>query len=149
IRYVFLAATAIPLGASPAAFAVYRTWVLNGLLEHSNVRMLRHLDSLLSLLVITPNMHKVHHSRRAEETNTNYGNIFSLFDRLFLTFTPSARGLSIAYGLDGLDVPAMQTVSGLLALPFERGAARNTRMAPMKWVTREKAKVDRIACPWL
>ena len=119
IRYAFMGAGVVILGASPAAFAIYRAWAaLNGLLEHANIRMPRRLDSLLSLVVTTPNMHKVHHSRTATETDTNYGNIFSLFDRLFSTFTPSERGLSIAYGLDGTDEPATQTTAGLLALPF-------------------------------
>jgi sterol desaturase/sphingolipid hydroxylase (fatty acid hydroxylase superfamily) len=119
IRYAFMAAAAFLLGVGPAVFAVYRVWsAINGLFEHANVRMPRRLDSLLSLVVITPNMHKVHHSRNAAETDTNYGNIVSLFDRLFRTFTPSQRGLNITYGLDGFDDPARHTAAGLLALPF-------------------------------
>jgi sterol desaturase/sphingolipid hydroxylase (fatty acid hydroxylase superfamily) len=66
-------------------------------------------------------MHKVHHSRASEETDTNYSNIFSLFDRVFSTFTPTERGLTVKYGLDGLDDPALQTTAGLLAMPFRRG----------------------------
>jgi len=119
IRYLFMAAFALPLGASPGAFAVYRSWsALNGLLEHANVRVPLWLDGLLSLVTTWPNMHKVHHSRTGTETNTNYGNIFSLFDRLFSTFTPSRRGVNICYGLDGFDDPATQTTAGLLAMPF-------------------------------
>src|SRR5262245_62028424 len=45
--------------------------------------------------------------------------VFSIFDRLFFTFTPSSRGLSIPYGLDGLDDSAAQTTAGLLAMPFQ------------------------------
>src|SRR5262245_18656453 len=124
IRYTFMAAFAFALGASPGAFAVYRSWsALNGLLEHANIRVPLWLDRVLSLVTTWPNMHKVHHSRSATETNTNYGNIFSFFDRLFLTFTPSSRGLNVAYGLDGCDDPAAQTTAGLLAMPFRDGAA--------------------------
>jgi len=130
IRYGFLGAFAIALGVSPGAFAIYRIWsVLNGLLEHANIRIPRRLDSLLSLVVTTPNMHKIHHSRVAKETDTNYGNITSLWDRLFFTFTPSERGQGIVYGLDGLDAPALQTTAGLLALPF-RDAGAPHREAP-------------------
>ena len=119
IRYAFMAVFAAAVGATPGAFAVYRLWsVLAGLLEHANVRTPRRLDDLLSLVVTTPNMHKVHHSRTAAETDTNYGNIFSLFDRLFSTFTPAARGVSIVCGLDGYDDRGWQTTAGLLALPF-------------------------------
>lgn len=119
IRYGFLGAFAIALGVSPGAFAVYRVWsALSGLLEHSNIRIPRRLDSLLSLVATTPNMHKVHHSRVAKETDTNYGNITSLWDRSFFTFTPSERGMDIVYGVDGFDAPTQQTTAGLLALPF-------------------------------
>jgi sterol desaturase/sphingolipid hydroxylase (fatty acid hydroxylase superfamily) len=119
IRYLFMAVAAMALGAGPGAFAVYRTWsALHGLLEHANLQLPRRLDTLFSLVVSTPNMHKVHHSRTVRETNTNYGNVFSLFDRLFLTFTPSERGLSIVYGLHGCDDAATQSTVGLLALPF-------------------------------
>src|SRR5262249_59116441 len=119
IRYAYMAAFACALGASPGAFAVYRSWsALNGLLEHANVRVPPWLDSVLSLITTWPNMHKVHHSRTATETNTNYGNIFSLFDRLFWTFTPSEPRASVSYGLDGFDDPAAQTTAGLLSMPF-------------------------------
>lgn len=119
VRYAAMGAAAIMLGASPAAFAVYRLWsALNGLPEHANVHMPRRLDALLSLLVVTPNMHKVHHSRVVAETNSNYGNLLSLFDRAFSTFTPSPRGLAVVYGLDGYDEPGTQSAAGLLALPF-------------------------------
>jgi sterol desaturase/sphingolipid hydroxylase (fatty acid hydroxylase superfamily) len=119
IRYAFMAAFAFALGASPGAFAVYRSWsALNGLLEHANIRVPLWLDSLLSVVTTWPSMHKVHHSRTAKETNTNYGNILSLWDRLFCTFTPARQGTNIVYGLDGFDDPAAQTTAGLLAVPF-------------------------------
>jgi len=168
IRYAAIAAVAIPLGASPAAFAIYRLWsVLSGLVEHCNIRVPVALDVLLTWVTSTPNMHKIHHSCRPHETNTNYSNIFSIFDRVFRTFTPSPRGLNIKYGLAGLDRPVVQTTFGLLAMPFAstlnltetpgRAATRQAYEAnhqlgdfsPMKWITRENAKVDRIACPWL
>jgi len=119
IRYAFMAPFAVALGASPGAFAIYRSWsALNALLEHANVRVPLWLDRVLSLVTTWPNMHKVHHSRTGTETNTNYGNIFSLFDRLFFTFTPSRQGVNVSYGLDGFDDQAAQTTAGLLAMPF-------------------------------
>jgi len=75
-------------------------------------------------------MHKVHHSRARNETNTNYGNILSLFDRLFSTMTPSARGTTVVYGLAGMDDPATQSVRGLLALPFRRRRTSALHRAP-------------------
>jgi sterol desaturase/sphingolipid hydroxylase (fatty acid hydroxylase superfamily) len=109
----------IAVGPSLAAFAAYRSAsALNALLEHANLRMPRGLDRVLSLVTTWPYYHKVHHSRRAEQTNTNYGNLFSWWDRLFGTCTPSHQGLDIRYGLDDLDRPEVQCTTGLLALPF-------------------------------
>ncbi len=123
IRYAFMAAFACAFGVGLGAFVVYRTWsVINGLLEHANLRVPRRLDSALALVTTWPNMHKVHHSRDVRETNTNYGNIFSWFDRLFGTYTPSSRGTSVACGLDGFDDPRAQTTRALLAMPFARVA---------------------------
>jgi sterol desaturase/sphingolipid hydroxylase (fatty acid hydroxylase superfamily) len=124
IRFAFLGVAAAALGASPAAFAIYRAAsALNALLEHANLRLPARLDGLLSLAFVTPNMHKVHHSRAKQETDSNYGNLLALFDRLFSTFTPSRRGLDVAYGLAGLDDPGAQTTLGLLALPFRADPA--------------------------
>jgi sterol desaturase/sphingolipid hydroxylase (fatty acid hydroxylase superfamily) len=119
IRYAFLAAFALPLGASPAAFAVYRICVaLSGLLEHANLRTPLWLDGPLSLVFTWPTVHKVHHSRDAGFTDRNYGNVVSWWDRLFGTFTPAREGREVAYGLDGFDDATTQTTAGLLALPF-------------------------------
>ena len=136
IRYAFMAAFAFAIGASPGAFAVYRSWsVLNGLLEHANLRVPLWLDNGLSLVTTWPNIHKVHHSRRAPEINSHYGNIFSIFDRLFFTFTPASRGLTIPYGLDGFDDSAAQTTAGLLAIPFQDRGARVGTALPARQVS--------------
>ena len=124
IRYAFLVAAGSALGVSPVAFAIYRTLsALSALVEHANVRVPVWLDDVLSLVVTWPTLHKVHHSRDARETDTNFGNIFSIWDRLFLTFTPVRRGREVIYGLDGFDDARHHTAAGLLALPF-RGEAR-------------------------
>jgi sterol desaturase/sphingolipid hydroxylase (fatty acid hydroxylase superfamily) len=121
IRYVFMAGFAFALGAGPVAFAVYRAAsALSGLLEHANLRFPLWADRLLSIVTTWPHMHKVHHSRRPQETDSNYGNLFSFWDRIFSTFTPSSRGTDIHYGIEGLDDPHTQTTRGLLWLPFRR-----------------------------
>jgi sterol desaturase/sphingolipid hydroxylase (fatty acid hydroxylase superfamily) len=130
IRYAFMGAFAFALGASPGAFAVYRTWsAVSGLLEHANVRVPSWLGDLLALVFTWPNMHKVHHSRDARFTDTNYGNIVSLRDRVFSTFTPARQGAHVAYGLVGLDDPGAQTTLGLLGLPH-RPAPRASSVEP-------------------
>ena len=59
----------------------------------------------------------------------NYGNLFSFWDRLFGTFTPSDQGRNIRYGLDGYDRPELQTTAALLALPFR--ATQRPEQAPL------------------
>jgi len=123
LRYAALAVMAIAIGPTPAAFAIYRTAsALNALLEHANFRAPRSLDRILSLVTTWPLMHKVHHSRSPEQADSNYGNLFSCWDRLFGTYTPSEEGRQIRYGLDGRDRPELQTTWALLALPFRRSA---------------------------
>lgn len=132
IRYVFMTAFAVAFGVGITAFVIYRAWsAINGLLEHANIRVPGWLDDVLSFVTTWPTAHKIHHSRRIDESRTNYGNIFSWFDRLFGTFTPARRGATVVCGVDGLDDPALQTTAGLLALPFRRtapGAQREVRM---------------------
>lgn len=119
LRYAVLALVAIALGAGPSAFAVYRVWsALSGFFEHANLRLPRAIDTALTLVVSTPGSHRIHHSRDAALADTNYGNIFTLFDRLFGTWTPSARAV-VECGVDGMDAPEMQTTLGLLRSPLE------------------------------
>ena len=91
---------------------------LNAELEHANIRLNLRVDWFLRLLVVTPNMHKVHHSRDQIETDSNYSNIFSIWDRLFGTYTSAIDFRTLNYGLDGFDIEERQTLSGLLKMPF-------------------------------
>jgi hypothetical protein len=74
----------------------------------------------LSSFWVTPNVHKIHHSRELSETNSNYGNVLCLYDRLLGTFTPAERAASVVYGLDGTDPVRGGSFSGLLSMPFAR-----------------------------
>jgi len=124
IRYALLAAFAFPLGVGPGPFALYRVAsALSGLFEHANIRVPARLDGWLSLIFTWPGVHKVHHSRDARSTDTNYGNLFCWWDRLGGTFTPAHFGTAVTYGLDHLDDAATQTMAGLLRLPFRPGQA--------------------------
>ena len=99
--------------------AVYLTLSgLNAQLEHANVRVSDRVDGLLRLFVVTPNMHKAHHSRIQRETDTNYSNIFSFWDRLCGTYTPRIDFGELRYGLDGFDDASRQSLGGLLRMPF-------------------------------
>lgn len=121
IRYAFLATFAFAVGASPAAFAFYRLWsVFMGQAEHANVRLPQWLDTAISYVTMSPIMHKVHHSRDRRFTDTNYSQIFSMWDRLFGTCTPAKFGRDIDFGLNGCDSEHDQSFVGLIMLPAHR-----------------------------
>ena len=87
-------------------------------MEHANIKMGGRLDRFLRLLIVTPHMHKVHHSREQMETDSNYSNIFSFWDSIFGTYTAETDFEKLRYGLDGFDPNERQTVRGLLIMPF-------------------------------
>jgi sterol desaturase/sphingolipid hydroxylase (fatty acid hydroxylase superfamily) len=118
-RFLFIMTPAWALGISTEAVALYRgISALVALTEHMNVKLWEPLDRALCWLVVTPNMHKLHHSRLPVETDSNYGNILSGFDRIFGTFTPPSPARAVDYGLAGLDDPGSQTLGALLRLPM-------------------------------
>ena len=119
VRFLFIIAPAWALGIPANAVAVYRgISALVGVAEHMNVHLWHPLDRALSWLACTPNMHKLHHSRLPRETDSNFGNIFSLYDRVFRTFLPPSPARAVDYGLAGLDDPGSQKLGALLRLPM-------------------------------
>ncbi len=118
-RFLFLITPIWMLGVPTEVVVTYRLLsALNGILEHANIRLWQPLEAL-SLFWVTPNMHKVHHSRQAAETDSNYGNILAIHDRLFHTFTPADRAAAVVYGLEDADPVRATSLPGLLSMPFE------------------------------
>jgi sterol desaturase/sphingolipid hydroxylase (fatty acid hydroxylase superfamily) len=95
------------------------------LLHHSNLRLPRRLDRGLMLVVVSPAMHRVHHSRWRVETDSNYGSVFPWWDRLLGTFRDRDDCRSIRLGLDEFDAPEWQSLWGMLKTPLAP-----TRRAP-------------------
>ena len=121
-RFLFVTIPAWALGLPAAGILIYRLCSrVNAVLEHANIRVWRPLDRIGSLVWSTPNVHKVHHSNEQVETDTNYGNIFSIYDRLFGTFTSTDRARHVVYGLKETDAAEARSIIGLLMLPFEGG----------------------------
>lgn len=88
-RLLWQLAAVVFFGLPLWVVAVYLTLSgLNAQLEHANIKLSDRVDGLLRSVVVTPNMHKAHHSRVQMETDTNYSNIFSFWDRLCGTYTP-------------------------------------------------------------
>lgn len=107
------------LGLPAAGVLVYRVLSAgNALMEHANIHISQDFDSSLALLWVSPNMHKVHHSQAQKQTDSNYGNIFSTFDRIFRTFRPTDEALLVTYGLDDISPEDGKSFARLVNLPF-------------------------------
>jgi sterol desaturase/sphingolipid hydroxylase (fatty acid hydroxylase superfamily) len=111
------------LGAPVLAVLVFEI-VLNGMamFNHANLRLPLKLDAALRLAVVTPDMHRIHHSQVTRETDSNYGFNLSVWDRLFGTYTAEP-----AKGRDGLDIglaefaaPQSSRLGWSLLLPFRK-----------------------------
>jgi sterol desaturase/sphingolipid hydroxylase (fatty acid hydroxylase superfamily) len=97
--------------------------------HHANIGLPPRLDQALRLFIVTPAMHKVHHSRFQPETDSNYTALLSVWDRLFGTFRINPRPESIRFGLEGLDQERHQNFRGLLSTPF--GKRRSESDSPL------------------
>ena len=119
-RFLFGIVPIWMLGIPAQAVVIQRLLqATNGILEHANIRLWEPLDRVLSQVWVTPNVHKIHHSRAIHETNSNYANLVTLYDRLLGTYTPAERVHSIVYGLNDTDPARVGSLPGLLAMPFQ------------------------------
>lgn len=122
-RIFWQVAAIVVFGVPVWVAAVYLTMsTANAQLEHANIKVPVQLDRILRLGFVTPNMHKTHHSRLQRETDSNYSNIFSVWDRIFGTYTAVVDFETLSYGLDGFDSDERQSLAGLLRLPFLKTA---------------------------
>jgi sterol desaturase/sphingolipid hydroxylase (fatty acid hydroxylase superfamily) len=114
-------AAIVVVGPSALAVLVFEV-ALNAtsLFNHGNVRLPAGLDRVLRLIVVTPEMHRVHHSSVARETNSNFGFSFPWWDRLFGTYRaqPGKGHEGMTIGLDQFRDPRKLGLLGLLAQPF-------------------------------
>lgn len=118
-RFLFAIVPIWALGLPAEALLIQRLLqATNGIVEHANIRLWVPLDRLLSLIWVTPNVHKMHHSRLIHETNSNYANLLTIYDRVLGTYTPAERAASVVYGLDDADEMARASFSELVAMPF-------------------------------
>jgi sterol desaturase/sphingolipid hydroxylase (fatty acid hydroxylase superfamily) len=118
-RMLWQLAAIVVFGLPLWTIVIYLTLsALNAQFEHANIKLNGRVDRLLRLFIVTPNMHKTHHSRLQPETDSNYSNIFSFWDRLCGTYTPQINFKELRYGLDGFDDADKHTLRSLLKLPF-------------------------------
>ena len=112
------------LGAPVVAVVVFEV-LLNAtsMFNHGNVALPARVDRILRLFVVTPDMHRVHHSVAEHETNSNFGFNLPWWDRLFGTYRaqPEAGHEMMTIGLEGFRDPSRLGFLALLTLPFRAG----------------------------
>ncbi len=86
--------------------------------HHTNIDISEKVDRGLRAIIVSPNMHRVHHSRWQPETDSNYSSLFSFWDRLARTFRHNPHPEDIELGLDEFDREEDQTVGGMLKTPI-------------------------------
>lgn len=115
--------TVMVLGPPPVAVLIFEV-LLNGtaMFNHSNIHIPPLIDRLLRLLIVTPDMHRVHHSVITRETNSNYGFNLPWWDYLMETYRAQpARGHDgMTIGIGWLREKNLLTLPGLLIMPFRR-----------------------------
>lgn len=111
------------LGPDPLAVMAFELLLsLGSLVTHGDYALPRALDHRVRWLLVTPSMHRIHHSVRREETDSNYGFHLSVWDRLFHSYRamPIAAEREMAIGIKQFREPTDQQLLALLWQPFRR-----------------------------
>jgi sterol desaturase/sphingolipid hydroxylase (fatty acid hydroxylase superfamily) len=109
----------------PVIAAVVFEIVLNGsaMFSHANFSLPGRLEPAVRAIAVTPDMHRIHHSVRADEANSNFGFCLSLWDRMFGTYcaSPHGRADTMPLGLASYRGAGTTQLVWLLRFPFQRG----------------------------
>lgn len=121
IRFCFTLLGIFIIGSPMWMIFMYQTLsVVLTQFTHANINLSEKLDAFLSYFIVSPNMHKVHHHYKLPYTDSNYGNIFSVWDRLFGTFLYLKKE-EIIYGVDThMNPKEHNQLNNLLKIPFQK-----------------------------
>ena len=121
IRFTFTLFGVLVVGTPIAIVMIYQSLSLVFTqFTHANIKMSKSLDKLLSYFIVSPDMHKIHHHNLLPYTDSNYGNIFSIWDRLLGTYKYLDRE-KIIYGVDTFpDEKINSSLKELLKQPFQK-----------------------------
>ncbi|MGE5088239.1 MAG: sterol desaturase family protein [Candidatus Levyibacteriota bacterium] len=116
---VALVAAVLTLLGIPLWVEGLRAVALNpqAIAQHANIRYPRWVERAFGWLLVTPALHRLHHSPDPRKTNSNYGMMFSIWDRIFGTYHRPDPIPASCFGLDRLQGERWQTVSGMLLTP--------------------------------
>ncbi len=120
-RFLFTMLAVFIMGAPVWLIMLYQGLsVVLSQFNHANIKLPQMANKLLSAIIVTPNMHHIHHHFKLPQTDTNYGNIFSIWDRIFGTYTIMPQE-KIQYGIDTHpESSAHSNVKRMLKIPFEK-----------------------------
>jgi sterol desaturase/sphingolipid hydroxylase (fatty acid hydroxylase superfamily) len=111
----------LALGAPPAAVFLSRLLSMTvSLVEHANLRIPSSLDRIVRTVLVTPDMHRVHHSQAPGDNRSNLSTAFSWWDRVFGTYRehPTGGETSVEFGLREFHEAKHSTLPWMLAQPF-------------------------------
>jgi sterol desaturase/sphingolipid hydroxylase (fatty acid hydroxylase superfamily) len=134
----------------PPVVAVFIFEVLlnaTAMFNHGNVRLPAKLDRFLRWFVVTPDMHRVHHSIEDDETNSNFGFNLPWWDRLFGTYRDQPRGghAGMTIGIRGYNQPRdVSWLPGMIVLPF-RGKVAGYVINRRQWTDPKSLHEENIA----
>lgn len=120
IRFAFTLLGVFVVGTPIAIVFIYQSMsLIFTQFTHANIKMYSKVDTFLSYFIVSPDMHKVHHHYKLPYTDSNYGNIFSIWDRLFGTYMKLDRE-KIVYGVDTFpNEKTNSSLKELLKQPFQ------------------------------
>ena len=121
IRFTFTLLGVLVVGTPIAIVMIYQSMsLIFTQFTHANIKISKSLDKILSYVIVSPDMHKVHHHNLLPYTDANYGNIFSIWDRLLGTYLHLDRD-KIVYGVDTFpDEANNSSLKELLKQPFQK-----------------------------
>ena len=142
ILLVLMLPIVILFGLSPVVLAVYESVeAIANMLTHANVRFPRAVERYARTLFVTPALHRLHHSAAQVETDSNYGNVFSFWDRLFGTYRSQAiqGGEMFRLGLDEVNREHAMSFDAQLRLPF---ASSTSALSPHETPASARASIS-------
>jgi sterol desaturase/sphingolipid hydroxylase (fatty acid hydroxylase superfamily) len=121
IRFVFTLFGVFVIGAPMGIVMLYQSFSLVATqFSHANIKLPKKVDYVLSYILVSPDMHKIHHHHVLPYTDSNYGNIFSVWDRLLGTYMKMNRE-DLVYGVDVFpNEKENSNVMDLLKQPFQK-----------------------------
>jgi len=119
LRFIFTTLAVLVTGAPIWLVFLYQSLsAFTSQFNHSNIKIPTWLDSALVWVICTPNMHRVHHHYRQPYSDSNYGNIFSFWDRIFGTYQKVDQS-KLKFGVDTyMDAKEINNIGEMLKIPF-------------------------------